>query len=323
MPFKIVENDMTNMKTDAIVNAANSSLQRGSGVCGAIFAAAGIEALQNECDVLGGCKVGEAVITDGYDLHASKIIHTVGPIWKGGDYGEEELLYRAYKSSLQLALKNKLESISFPLISSGVYGYPKDKAFNIAISAIGDFLLEHEIDVYLVVYNKETVKLNENLFTKIEQYIDDNYIDPSDMIIESDEVQCLVSKFEEPEEFVELEDVIKEVRETFSEMLIRLIDEKGMTDVEAYKRANVDRRLFSKIRSRVDYSPSKVTAIAFAISLELNLDQTLDLLTRAGYALSPCNKFDIIIEFFIKQQNYNVYEINEALFSFDQQLLGV
>ena len=184
-------------------------------------------------------------------------------------------------------------------------------------------MLEHEIDVYLVVYNKETVKLNENLFTKIEQYIDDNYIDPSDMIIESDEVQCLVSKFEEPEEFVELEDVIKEVRETFSEMLIRLIDEKGMTDVEAYKRANVDRRLFSKIRSRVDYSPSKVTAIAFAISLELNLDQTLDLLTRAGYALSPCNKFDIIIEFFIKQQNYNVYEINEALFSFDQQLLGV
>ena len=320
MPFKIVRNDITKMKTDAIVNAANTNLKIGGGVCGAIFNAAGKEALQNECDEIGTCGVGQAIITDGYDLHARHVIHAVGPIWRGGGYEEDKLLYSAYKSSLQLALKNNIESISFPLISSGIYGYPKDKALSIALSAIGDFLLEHEMDIYLVVYQRDDVLLSKKLFSKIEEYIDDNYIEQSARILESYEVECRVC---DSDKVRQLEDVMQEIEETFSEMLIRLIDEKSITDVEAYKGANVDRRLFSKIRSQKDYNPSKVTAIAFAISLELNLDQTRDLLIRAGYALSPSSKFDIIIEFFIEQKNYNIYEINEALFSFNQQLLGV
>lgn len=332
MPFKIIRNDIVKMETDAIVNAANIALQMGGGVCGAIFKAAGATELQRECDSIGQCTVGQAVITDGYNLKAKYIIHTVGPIWRGGGYNEDELLHRAYKSSLNLALKHNLKSISFPLISSGIYGYPKDKALRIAISAIGEFLLKHDMDVYLVVYGRDTVLLSEKLFSKIEKYIDDNYIEEKmDRGIEAYELQDAfyeetiniksVVSFEKKKR--NLEDVLQQIEETFPEMLLRLIDEKGMTDVEAYKGANVDRRVFSKIRSEKGYNPSKITAIAFAISLGLNLDETCDLLSRAGYALSPSSKFDLIIEFFIEEANYDIYEINEALFSFDQILLGV
>lgn len=330
MPFKIIRNDITKMKTDAIVNAANINLQMGGGVCGAIFNAAGPEELQKECNSIGKINVGEAVITGGYKLDAGYIIHTVGPIWRGGDYNEENLLYNAYKSSLDLALKNNIKSISFPLISSGIYGYPKDKALGIAISAIGEFLLKHEMDVYLVVYGKDTVLLSEKIFSKIEKYIDDNYIGETDRRLENYELQNISYEIENsffeigfPKKMRKLEDVLEQVEETFSEMLLRLIDEKGMTDVEAYKNANVDRKLFSKIRSKKDYRPSKITAVAFAISLKLNLDETKDLLSRAGYALSPSSKFDLIIKYHIEEGSYDIYKINEALFSFDQTLLGV
>lgn len=330
MPFKIIRNDITKMKTDAIVNAANIELKKGGGVCGAIFKAAGAEELEKECNSIGKCDVGQAVITDGYGLQAKYIIHTVGPIWRGGKHNEDKLLHSAYMSSLNLALENNIKSISFPLISSGIYGYPKDKALRIAISAIGEFLLKHDMDVYLLVYGKDTVLLSEKLFSRIEKYIDDNYIvEKKSRQLEEYELQDIV--YEDAIDFEEtslskkrrLEDVLKGVEETFSSMLLRLIDEKGMTDVEAYKNANIDRRLFSKIRSEKNYKPSKVTAIAFAISLKLNLDETKDLLGRAGYALSPSSKFDLIVEFFIEEKNYNIYEINEALFSFDEKLLGV
>ena len=338
MPLKIIRNDITKMKTDAIVNAANVNLKMGGGVCGAIFAAAGADRLQAECDKIGRCEVGEAVITSGYKLNAKYIIHTVGPIWEGGGNNEEELLYNSYKNSLNLALEHDLKSISFPLISSGIYGYPKDQALRVAISAISEFLLENEMEIYLVIYGKESTLLSEKLFSTIEKYIDDNYVEEHKVSerrrgiesydIQEDDALYQLEEFHElmyaprPKDSRSLDDVINELEDTFSEMLFRLIDEKGMTDVETYKRANIDRRLFSKIRSNTGYNPSKVTAIALAIALELNLDETKDLLGKAGYALSRSNKADIIIEFFIEEGNYNIHEINEALFDFDQIPIG-
>ena len=338
MPFKIIRNDITKMKTDAIVNAANVRLKMGGGVCGAIFAAAGAEKLQVECDKIGRCEVGEAIITSGFNLTAKYIIHTVGPIWEGGGNNEAELLYNSYKDSLKLALENNVKSIAFPLISTGIYGYPKDGAIRIAISAISEFLLENEMDVYLVIYDKKAMLLSEKLFSTIERFIDENYIeeqrrDLKRRGIESYELQSYqlesVELLEDKMEYIHLQkesrsldEVMDQLEDTFVEMLFRLIDEKRMTDVETYKRANIDRRLFSKIRSNIDYNPSKATVIALAIALQLNLDETKDLLGKAGYALSRSNKFDLIIEFFIEEKNYNIHEINEALFDFEQIPIG-
>ncbi|MGH4052841.1 MAG: macro domain-containing protein [Clostridium sp.] len=340
MPMIIVRNDITKMKIDAIVNAANITLTMGGGVCGAIFSAAGSEKLQKECDLLGECNVGEAVITGGYSLQAKYIIHTVGPIWAGGNSGEGNLLHNCYINSLKLALQHKCISIAFPLISSGIYGYPKDKALQIAISAIGEFLIKYEITVYLVVYDKKAFVMSEKLFSKIEKYIDDNYVDSKRLSehqrnietyeynqfenVNEDNIKCESSApAREIDAKRSLDDLIHHLDESFSQMLLRLIDEKGMTDVETYKKANIDRKLFSKIRSDKGYNPSKVTSIAFAIAIRLSLDETCDLLNRAGYTLSHSNKFDVIIEYFIKEGNYNIYEINEALFGFEQVLLGV
>ncbi len=339
MPLKIIRNDITKMNTDAIVNAANIGLRMGGGVCGAIFAAAGAEKLQAECDRIGKCEVGESVITSGYNLKAKYIIHTVGPIWAGGGNNESQLLYNSYKNSLKLALENGVESISFPLISSGIYGYPIDQALRIAISAISEFLLENEMEVYLVIYDKKAMLLSEKLFSTIEKFIDDNYVKASRSSqmgrgIEPYEAQSYkyldtVELLKEDNLYLpqlkearSLDELMDQLEDTFVEMLFRLIDEKGMTDVETYKRANIDRRLFSKIRSNIDYNPSKPTVIALAIALELNLDVTRDLLGKAGYSLSRSNKFDLIIEFFIEDKNYNIYKINEALFDFKQTPIG-
>ena len=245
-----------------------------------------------------------------------------------GHANEAQLLHNCYINSLNLALKHKCESIAFPLISSGIFGYPKDQALHVAISAISEFLLNNEANVYLVLFDKNAVTLSEKLFTAITEYIDDHYVDERLLkerhrgieyvagraVIRQDEVLYSPSR--------SLEDVLGQLDETFSEMLLRLIDEKGLTDVETYKRANIDRKLFSKIRSNKDYHPSKATALALAIALKLNLDETLDLLSKAGYTLSPSSKFDVIIQYFIEEGNYNIFEINEALFYFEQATLG-
>lgn len=327
MPLQIVRNDITKMEVDVIVNAANSALQMGGGVCGSIFRAAGDTQLQAACDENGQCAVGKAVITDGFQLSTKYIIHTVGPIWQGGKKGESELLASCYKESLQLALNNNLTSIAFPLISSGIYGYPKREALQIAISSISEFLLVNEMDVTIVVFDKQAVELSEKLFQSIHQYIDDHYEEEFSLYENRREIEF----FQTTESIREheglpskrfLEDILNQMEESFSQKLLRFIDEKGKTDVETYKKANIDRRLFSKIRNSTDYTPMKKTVIAFAIALELNLDETIDLLATAGYTLSNSNKFDLIIQFFIEEQNFNIYEINEALFAFDQVLLG-
>ena len=333
MPLVIVRNDITKMPVDAIVNSANESLLGGGGVDGAIHYAAGPELLA-ECKTLGGCKTGKAKITGGYNLPAKYVIHTVGPIYEDGKHGEKALLESCYRESLALAEAHNCETVAFPLISSGVYGYPKDQALKVAIDVIGDFLLENEMKVYIVIFDKAAYKISEKLFSDIAEYIDDNYVDEhtdyrresmrmnapiqaSVGLFEADLCECKALSAEE-----DLDAKLKQIDESFSQMLLRKIDEKGMTDAECYKKANIDRKLFSKIRSDVHYKPSKPTAIAFAISLELSLDETEDMLKKAGFALSHSNKFDIIIEYFISKGNYNIFEINEALFAFDQSLLG-
>lgn len=314
MPLRMVRNDITTMRVDAIVNAANESLLGGGGVDGAIHRAAGPQLLA-ECRTLGGCRTGQAKITGGYRLPARYVIHTVGPVWRGGRYGEKELLVSAYRTSLELAVAHDCQTVAFPLISSGVYGYPKDQALNVAVDTIAAFLQDHELTVYLVIFDRAAYTIGEKRFADIAAYLDARYAQdrreaPSFSMASAQSV---------PDG---LNEALKTMDESFSQMLLRKIDERGMTDVQCYKKANLDRRLFSKIRSDIHYRPSRATAMALAVALELPLDEARELLQTAGFAFSHASKSDIIVEYFIAHQNYNIFEINEALFAFDQELLG-
>ncbi len=343
MPFTIVRQDITKMKVDAIVNAANTELQMGGGACGAIFKAAGEHELQAACNMLAPIKTGEAVITPGVKLPSKYIIHAAGPVYRDGKHDEETLLRACYINSLELAMKYNCESIAFPLISSGIYGYPKDEALRVASEAIREFTSENDIDVVLVVFDKEALAVSEDLLGAVKSYIGEHYVEERQAkrrdLLEaerkslSDEEEIYESMLaplvEEksyaagtPEPTGTFEDLLGNLDEPFSATLLRLIDETGRKDSEIYRRANIDRRLFSKIRSNVAYVPSKPTVLAFAVALELSLDQTTDLLERAGFALSHSRKFDMIVEYFIQSGKYDIFEINQVLFSYDQQLLG-
>ena len=330
MPLQIVRNDITTMKVDAIVNTTDESLLGGGGVDGAIHRAAGPELLK-ECRALGDCKTGQAKITKGYHLPAKFVIHTVGPIWRGGRHGERDLLASAYRSSLELALANRCETVAFPLLSSGVYSYPKDQALKVAVDTIGDFLLAHDMTVYLVIFDRDAYAISSKLFADITAYIDDCYVDTHTDSREEQRRRMAMASMPMEEERRPapcamtpsgLDKALSKLGESFSQMLLRKIDERGMTDAQCYKKANIDRKLFSKIRSDVHYKPSKPTAMAFAIALELPLEEAREMLEKAGFAFSHASKFDIIVEYFIAHQNYNIFEINEALFAFDQSLLG-
>ena len=344
MPIQIVRNDITKMQVDAIVNAANNTLLGGGGVDGCIHRAAG-KGLLEECKTLGGCETGQAKITKGYNLPCKYVIHTVGPIWHGGTAGEKALLESCYRSSLELAKAYGCETVAFPLISAGVYRYPKAQALQVAVDTITSFLIENDMLVYIVIFDKTAFQIGEKLFSDIASYIDDKYVETNFEFIHTrtdeagqsvllGETNILPVKNETvamsapcfptapAPKAASLQDMVDQIDESFSQMLLRKIDEKGMTDAQCYKKANVDRKLFSKIRSDIHYRPRKTTAIAFAVALELDLDETKDMLMKAGYALSHSNKFDIIIEYFISRKNYNIFEINEALFAFDQSLLG-
>jgi len=339
MPFQIIRNDITKVEADAIVNAANPQLQMGGGVCGAIFAAAGSKNLQAECNEIGSCKTGEAVITKGYNLKAKNIIHTVGTVWHVGNYEESELLYNCYKNSLKLAQENNLESVAFPLISSGIFGYPKEEALNTAISAIGDFLSENEMMVYLVVYDKKAFEISKKRLYDVQKYIDDNYVDEhiapyrkkhgrlnesDDLILKeySKSEMSAAPLYSSKTDKARMEDFIGQLDESFSERLLRLIDEKELTDSQAYTKANITRQHFSKIRTKKDYRPSKETALAFAIALELDLAEALNLLETASFTLSQSTLFDVIIKYHIVNKIYDIYKINLLLFAYDQTLLG-
>jgi O-acetyl-ADP-ribose deacetylase (regulator of RNase III) len=312
----------------------------GGGVCGAIFKAAGSLELQAACDELAPIKTGEAVITPGFALPANYIIHTAGPVYQQTNPEQSEKLLRAaYLNALHLAAEKHCESIAFPLISSGIYGYPKEEALQVATATIQHFLSDHDMAVYLAVFDKASFTISKKLLGDIESYIDEHYVKKHKLSRRTlldveqrslDEADLLSYNLPTPKVAESrpaapakgIDDLVNNLDEPFSSFLLRLIDNKGKTDVEVYKRANLDRKLFSKIRTGKGYTPSKRTAIALAIALELNLDETEDLLQRAGYALSPSQKFDVIVEFFIINHKYDIFEINEVLFQYDQPLLG-
>lgn len=355
MPFEIIRNDIVNMQVDAVVNTANPKPVIGSGVDTAIHKKAGQELLLARKKI--GCiDFGDAVITSGYGLDAKYVIHTVGPVWKDGNHQEAEILASCYRKSLTLAKTHGCESIAFPLIATGNYGFPKALALQIAVQEISAFLLEHEMQIYLVVFGKDAFELSEKLFKSVSSYIDEHYIQSKtideygidnvygtlsntrrirgtqqqNLRVREDVYapQVLESCLELSEPMplsVENADwgaLLSNLDAGFSETLLMLIDRTGKKDSEIYKKANIDRKLFSKIRNTPDYKPSKSTALAFAFALELDIDETKDFISRAGFALSHSSKFDVIVEYFLVNKNYNVIELNEVLFAFDQPLIG-
>ena len=355
MPFSIIQGDITEQRVDAIVNAANPGLQMGGGVCGAIFRAAGPDKLQAECDAIGGVETGGAVITKGYALPADYIIHTAGPVWRGGRDGEEALLRSCYRESLRLAEETGAESIAFPLISSGIYGYPRRAALDVAENAIRDYLSESEsdIDVLLVLRSRDDIPEGSSILAGIERYLKEFQPAPASdrkprfFASYLEEIESIeeVNNFEIAEEAEDADYLITEKadiralrgvslfnrmaferfepEESFAQRLRRHLIEKGIEkDSEVYKQANITKDVWSKIFSKKDHIPSKRTAVAIAVALRLNLDQTLDLLKAAGHVLSESFVFDQIIIYCIKNNEYDIYGINEILFKYEQQLLG-
>lgn len=351
MPLQLVRQDITKMKCDAIVAPTNEALLPDGGTDAMIHAAAGAELL-DACRSIGHLGVGEAAIARGFALPSKHVIFTVGPQWQGGTCGEREALERCYRSVLSLSVKHRCRSVAIPLISSGAFGYPKDQVLKVALGAIGEFLFTHELLVYLVVYDKESYQFSTRLLCEVTEFIDDQYTlshdAPEDAFyaLHGDEIELSASRKRRrmprkdaspaeanaaPAEQMHtcreitdgLEEMLRGVKgRSFALTLFRLIDEKGMSDVECYKRANVDKKTFSKIKCNEKYKPSKQTVVAFAIALELSFDQTQELLATVGLTLSKSSVFDIIIEFFIRRGRYDIMEINETLFEFDQVLLG-
>lgn len=350
MPFRIIRNDITKVKADAIVNSANPNPIAGSGTDYAIYQAAGYDELLRERQKIGQISPGEAQVTKAFHLKAKYIIHTVGPLWIDGRHEEAETLASCYRKSLQLAKHLNCSSIVFPLISTGVYGFPKDLALKVALKEIEAFLFDEEMDVILCVFDRESFRISSSLNSSIREFINDSMAE-SAAVFEYDYAESSTLILNEAAEIRErrkrserknlkpaasqiplmpaavpaekpIAEILRTPAKTFQEQLLSLIDEKGLTDVQVYKKANIDRKLFSKIRSNADYVPKKRTALALAIALELDIDETKDLLSRASLALSPSSPFDLIIEYCIRHQKYNVFEINSILFEYDQQLLG-
>lgn len=352
MPFQLIRNDISKVKADAIVNSANPEPMVGRGSDMAVYEAAGYEKLLKERKKIGSIKPGEAAVTEAFDLNAKYIIHTVGPVWHGGTHREMETLASCYRKSLMLAKQLKCNSIAFPMISTGVYGFPKDLALSTALKEIETFLMEDEMNVTLVVYDRSSYQLSASLNTSVREYINDRQAEEGAMHVygaslpEISETSSVFSTYDAaknqlpPNEVrrpgrrkesalrpsaapsFSLKDLLRSHERTFQEQLLHLIDERGLSDVEVYKKANLDRKLFSKIRSNKNYTPKKKTALALAIALKLDIDETKDLLARASLALSPSSPFDLIIEYCIRHEKYSIIEINSILFEYDQQLLG-
>ena len=370
MPFQIVRNDITKMHVDAIVNTADPVPGYGEGIDSAVYKAAGAKELLAKRHEIGMIECGNSVLTEGYRLPAKYIIHTVGTAWRGGAHGEEAVIRNCYRSAFRIAVENGFESLAIPLLASGSYGFPKGIALRIALSETEAFMADHDIELYLVVFDEKSFSLSSELYGDIDEYISDNYVEskaleeyPSANYVRNEmrmlESQAFMgsvvpkcskvdrqekrrrrrgsAKASEPYDVFEdacemiceapslaksLDDVVKNLDKTFMELVFSFADEKGMTDVEVQKKANLDRKAFSKLKCGTTKNPSKSTALALAVALELSLDETRDLLSRAGLALSPCSKQDVIVQYFIEREAYDIYEINVALFEHGEQLLG-
>ena len=331
MPFQIIRNDITRVSADVIVNTANPKPQYGSGTDSAIYAAAGAGALLEARKKIGDIAPGQAAVTPAFHLPAKYIIHTVGPVWQDGRHGEQDILRACYAHSLALAAELKAESIAFPLIASGVYGFPKDEALNIALSEIGKFLLTHEMRIILVVLGREAFALSEQLMGSIDAYLDEHQVRELENAEYADgKTLETYRRRRAAQQYANtpasgsgqtLEEMLGSAGDTFQQRLFRLIDERGLDDVTVYKKANIDRKVFSSIRCKKDYRPSKKTAVAFAVALELSMQEMLDLLACAGYAFSPSDRFDLIISYCVQHGIYDIFEINAVLFRYGQPIL--
>ena len=362
MPFQIIRSDITKVKADVIVNTANPYPVIGSGTDSAVYHVAGEQKLLAERKKIGNIAPGQVAVTPAFKLPAKYIIHTVGPVWEDGNHGERDILRSCYEKSLNKAVELKAESIAFPLIATGVYGFPKDEALNIALAEIGKFLLTNDMKVILVVFDRKAFELSSQLVGDIDEFIDDHGVQivreteyGSGMdrlerrrmeltsVLADEELYHRRAELIDVEEDLfdgasapmapmsapymdmgdeSLDDMLQNTGDTFQQKLFQLIDASGMDDVTVYKKANIDRKVFSRIRCKEDYKPKKKTAVAFAIALQLDMPTMLDLLSRAEIAFSPSNKFDLIITYFVTHGIYDIFEINAALFKYGQPILG-
>ena len=345
MPFLMIRNDITKVTADAIVNPANRNLLQGSGTSRAIYQAAGEQELTAACEAIGYCEPGRAVCTPAFGLPAKYIFHAVCPAWHGGFFGEAKQLAGAYHSALELAAEYHCESVAFPLLSSGNYGYPKEQAFRIAVDTITQYVMEHDLTVYLVLYDRHSLAVSRKLFTSVEEYIDDHYVAQNDESYQFDRrrresVERRRWRLEEeaapmletaaappppataPMAARSLENLMDNLGESFTTRLLRLIDERGLKDSTVYKQSNISRQHFSKIQCNRDYNPKKKTVLAFAVGLHLSEDETIDLLKSAGYAFSDGSKRDWIVRYCLEHKIYNINQVNTLLFEYDQEQLG-
>lgn len=344
MAFTIVRNDITKVRADAIVNTANPEPVIGGGTDSAIYGAAGADRLLAARKEIGEIERGKAEATPAFDMKAKYILHTVGPVWEDGEHQEKEVLHDCYKNCLSLAESLSCKSIAFPMIATGVYGFPKDEALSIALEEIQTFLLTHEdMKVILVVFDRSSFVLSEKRFGGLEAFIDENYVGRKTLheysistVSDAAEYEELMSEdcmvIAEPNithfnddsyAGLSIEEMFSEDDMTFQQKLLSFIDREGIKDSEFYKRAGITKQVFSQIRSNEDYQPKKETALASILALKLNMDEAEDLLGRAGFAFSPSSKFDVIIRYCIENKIYSIMEVNEALFKYDQKVLKI
>ena len=339
MSLYIVKADITDRDVDAIVCTANTNLHLGGLIGKKIIAKAG-KTILTELNQIGHCDVGCSVITRGYGLKARNVIHTVGPIYQDGQHGEEKLLEKAYLSALKLAVEYNLETIEFPLISSGTYKYPTREAVEIAIKTITKFIRNNELAVGLVIYSDKTFDACIDLFKPFKCYVGEGYVHQVEQWEYERERRMQLDYPRGPRDDYEIncapEDVIVKLRnkinidsndklvapaDNFNAKFWFYLNQCGKTNPQVYKKAGIDRKLFSKIISHKDYVPKKITVICLIIGMELDIDDAEDLMAAAGYLFSDSILFDFIIKNFIEDENFNVFEINDVLYKNNQPLI--